>query len=55
MRRAVETLELPPGRGRVWGGGEALAMCAVRDRLRKPGRAIQALGYWKYDATPEEM
>jgi NADPH-dependent ferric siderophore reductase len=55
MRRAVETLELPPGRGRVWGGGEALAMRAVRDRLRKPGRAIQALGYWKHDATPEEM
>jgi NADPH-dependent ferric siderophore reductase len=52
---AVAALELPRGRGRVWGGGEAMAMRAVRDRLRKPGRAMQALGYWKHDATPEEM
>jgi NADPH-dependent ferric siderophore reductase len=52
---AVEALELPPGRGRVWGGAEAMAMRAVRDRLRKPGRKLQALGYWKHDTTPEEM
>jgi NADPH-dependent ferric siderophore reductase len=49
----VAALELPPGRGRVWGGGEALAMKAVRDRLRTPGRAMQVLGYWKHDATPD--
>jgi NADPH-dependent ferric siderophore reductase len=52
---AVAALELPTGRGRVWGGGEAMAMRAVRDTLRKPGRAMQALGYWKHDTTPEEM
>jgi NADPH-dependent ferric siderophore reductase len=52
---AVADLELPKGRGRVWGGGEAMAMRAVRDTLRKPGRAMQALGYWKHDTTPEEM
>jgi NADPH-dependent ferric siderophore reductase len=52
---AVAALELPEGRGRVWGGGEAMAMRAVRDHLRKPGRSMQALGYWKHDATPEEM
>jgi NADPH-dependent ferric siderophore reductase len=52
---AVAELELPRGHGRVWGGGEAMAMRAVRDRLRKPGRGLQVLGYWKHDRTPEEM
>jgi NADPH-dependent ferric siderophore reductase len=52
---AVAELELPRGRGRVWGGGEAMAMRAVRDHLRKPGRGLQVLGYWKHDKTPEEM
>ena len=52
---AVAELELPRGRGRVWGGGEAMAMRAVRDRLRRPGRGLQVLGYWKHDRTPEEM
>jgi NADPH-dependent ferric siderophore reductase len=52
---AVGSLTVPRGRGRVWGGGEAMAMRAVRDRLRKPGRSLQAMGYWKHDRTPEEM
>jgi NADPH-dependent ferric siderophore reductase len=52
---AVGELALPKGRGRVWGGGEAMAMRAVRDQLRRPGRSMQALGYWKHDKTPEEM
>ena len=52
---AVAALEPPRGRGRVWGGGEAMAMLAVRDRLRTPGRSLQVLGYWKHDRTPEEM
>ena len=52
---AVAELELPHGRGRVWGGGEAMAMRAVRDRVRKPGRGLQVIGYWKHDKTPEEM
>ena len=50
---AVAELALPRGRGRVWGGGEAMAMRAVRERLRKPGRSLQALGYWKHDRTPD--
>lgn len=43
---------------RVWGGGEAMAMRAVRDSLGArgvPRRSMQALGYWKHDSTPEEM
>jgi NADPH-dependent ferric siderophore reductase len=56
---ALRELELPSGRGRVWGGGEALAMRAIRDHLREqrgvPRAAMQALGYWKHDTTPEEM
>jgi len=55
---AVAELELPVGRGRVWGGGEAMATRAVRDDLAArgvPRRSMQALGYWKHDTTPEEM
>jgi NADPH-dependent ferric siderophore reductase len=46
---AVRGLDLPPGRGRVWGGGEALAMRAVREELgqRVEPEAVDALGYWK--------
>jgi NADPH-dependent ferric siderophore reductase len=51
---AVAGLDLPPGSGRVWGGGEARAMKTVRERVREPGRQAQVLGYWKHDATPEE-
>jgi NADPH-dependent ferric siderophore reductase len=51
---AVAGLDLPEGAGRVWGGGEARAMKTVRERVREPGRAVQVLGYWKHDATPEE-
>ncbi len=55
---AVGELALPEGRGRVWGGGEAMAMRAVRDDLGArgvPRRSMQAMGYWKHDTTPEEM
>jgi iron complex transport system permease protein len=55
---ALAALELPEGPGRVWGGGEAMAMRAVRDELRGrgvPRRSIQAMGYWKHDTTTEEM
>jgi NADPH-dependent ferric siderophore reductase len=42
----------------VWGGGEALAMRAVRDHVRDhlgvPRAAMHAVGYWKHDTTPEE-
>ena len=55
---ALAELELPEGPGRVWGGGEAMAMRSVRDELGArgvPRRAMQAMGYWKHDTTPEEM
>jgi NADPH-dependent ferric siderophore reductase len=55
---ALAELELPEGPGRVWGGGEAMAMRAVRDELGArgvPRRSMQAMGYWKHDTTPEEM
>jgi NADPH-dependent ferric siderophore reductase len=58
LASAVAALELPDGAGRVWGGGEALAMRAVRDELGArgvPRRSMQAMGYWKHDTTPEEM
>jgi NADPH-dependent ferric siderophore reductase len=55
---AVAELELPDGPGRVWGGGEAMVMRALRDDLGArgvPRRSVHALGYWKHDSTPEEM
>ena len=55
---AVARVRAPGGHGRVWGGGEAMAMRAVRDDLGGrgvPRRAMQAIGYWKHDTTPEEM
>jgi NADPH-dependent ferric siderophore reductase len=58
LAEALAALEFPEGPGRVWGGGEAMAMRAVRDELggrRVPPRSIQAMGYWKHDTTPEEM
>lgn len=54
----VRALELPDGPGTVWGGGEALAMKHVRNHVRSqrtfPRGAVQVLGYWKLDTTPEE-
>jgi len=52
---AVRELELPPGRGRAWGGGEALAMRDVRRHLRGeralPAADVDVLGYWKHRNT----
>jgi NADPH-dependent ferric siderophore reductase len=44
----MRELELPWGRGHVWGGGESRAMRTVRDRLRgRPEvKTMQVLGYW---------
>ncbi len=54
---AVTALELPGGRGRAWGAGEALAMRDVRRHLRGPrglpAEAVSVLGYWKHDTTPD--
>jgi NADPH-dependent ferric siderophore reductase len=58
LAEALAALEFPEGPGRVWGGGEAMAMRAVRDELGGrgvPRRSMQAMGYWKHDTTPEEM
>jgi NADPH-dependent ferric siderophore reductase len=55
---ALRGVELPDGPGAVWGGGEALQMKQVRDHVRAQRRfargAVQVLGYWKLDTTPEE-
>jgi NADPH-dependent ferric siderophore reductase len=54
---AVRELELPDGPGTVWGGGEALAMKHVRNHVRAQRAfargAVQVLGYWKLDTTPD--
>jgi NADPH-dependent ferric siderophore reductase len=45
---AVREVDLPPGRGRVWGAGESHAMRRVRDHVRR-GRGLEkvnVLGYW---------
>jgi NADPH-dependent ferric siderophore reductase len=55
---AVAAYEVPDAPGHVWGGGEAMAMRAVRDALGArgvPRRSMQAMGYWKHETTPEEM
>jgi NADPH-dependent ferric siderophore reductase len=54
---ALQSIELPPGRGRVWGGGEALAMRVLRDELRDrvEPEAMQALGYWKHRDSPADV
>jgi NADPH-dependent ferric siderophore reductase len=55
---AVAGVTLPPGPGRAWGGGEALAMRGVRDALRATGvprESMHVLGYWKHRLTPEDV
>jgi NADPH-dependent ferric siderophore reductase len=55
---AVAGVTLPPGPGRAWGGGEALAMRGVRDALRAAGvprGSMRVLGYWKHRLTPEDV
>jgi NADPH-dependent ferric siderophore reductase len=55
---AVARVALPPGAGRAWGGGEALAMRSVREAARAAGvprSATHVLGYWKHRLTPEDV
>jgi NADPH-dependent ferric siderophore reductase len=55
---ALRAAALPAGAAQAWGGGEALAMRAVRDVLRAAGiprAAMQVLGYWKHRSTPEDL
>jgi len=44
----VRELELPPGPGQVWGGGESRALAKVRRHARRaaPDARLQVLGYW---------
>jgi NADPH-dependent ferric siderophore reductase len=49
---AVRALDLPAGRGRAWGAGEALAMRDVRRHLRETLEDVDVLGYWKHRNTP---
>jgi NADPH-dependent ferric siderophore reductase len=46
----LRKLELPAGRGRVWGAGESRVMRRVRDHVRRsrgiPKEAVSVLGYW---------
>jgi NADPH-dependent ferric siderophore reductase len=54
---AVRDLELPDGPGQVWGGGEAMAMRAVRAHIRGSGvelAGMRVLGYWKHRTSPED-
>lgn len=55
---ALRELDLPPGPGRAWGGGESLAMRDVRRHLRgereMAADAVKVLGYWRQRATPED-
>jgi NADPH-dependent ferric siderophore reductase len=55
---AVAALELPPGAGQAWGGGEALAMRGVRQALRAAGlprESTDVMGYWKHRSTPDDV
>ncbi len=55
---ALRQLELPDGPPQLWAAGESWAVRGVREHLRDergfPRGAIQALGYWKHRATPED-
>src|SRR5918998_373432 len=53
---ALAALELRDGPVQLWGGGEALAMRAVRETVRDAGAEIVAkdvIGYWKHRTTPD--
>jgi NADPH-dependent ferric siderophore reductase len=55
---AAAALELPPGPGQAWGGGEALSMRGVRQTLRAAGvprTSMDVMGYWKHRLTPEDV
>lgn len=59
LERAVRSLDLPPGRGKVWVAGEARVVRGIRMHLRdERGLEIgprQAVGYWKHRRTPDDV
>lgn len=52
---AVRVLELPPGEGYAWAGGEASVMAALRGVLagekRQPKEGMRVAAYWKRGAS----
>ncbi len=53
---ALAAAPLADGPVQVWGGGEALAMRAVREHVRGLDvAASDVLGYWKHRTTPDEV
>ena len=49
---AVRGLDLPPGRGYVWGGGESRTMTRVRryvrDEVGLPRNGVSLVAYWRH-------
>ena len=53
---ALAALPVADGPVQVWGGGEALAMRAVREHVRGLDVvASDVIGYWKHRTTPDDV
>jgi len=53
---ALAALPVADGPVQVWGGGEALAMRAVREHVRGLDVvATDVIGYWKHRTTPDDV
>lgn len=56
---AVRGATFPDGPGKVWAAGEASVVRRLREHLRDerglPIGPLQAIGYWKHRATPEDV
>mgnify|MGYP003576357805 CR=1 FL=1 len=55
LLQAARALELPPGEGYAWAGGEASVMAALRrilaEEKRHPREAMRVAAYWKRGAS----
>lgn len=55
LLQAVRALELPPGEGYAWAGGEASVMATLRrvlaDEKHQPKEAMRVAAYWKRGAS----
>ena len=53
---ALAAVPVADGAVQVWGGGEALAMRAVREHVRGLDVvASDVIGYWKHRTTPDDV